>query len=108
MKIRGFKITAGQVAVALSVVALFVALGGGAIAKKKKKAPALKNGSVTTPKLADGAVTTPKLGDGAVTAAKLAAGSVGGGKLGAIIDVPGTLTLAADAGANTGAVVGDA
>jgi hypothetical protein len=61
MRIGKLRLTAGRVAVVISVLALVFALAGGAIGKKKKKGFKLKNGSVTTPKLADGAVTTPKL-----------------------------------------------
>lgn len=61
MRIGKLRLTAGRVAVAISIVALVFALGGAAIGKKKKKGFKLKNGSVTTAKLADAAVTTPKL-----------------------------------------------
>jgi hypothetical protein len=72
MRIGKLRLTAGRVAVAISIVALVFALGGAAIGKKKKKGFKLRNGSVTTPKLADGAVTTPKIANGAVTTPKLA------------------------------------
>lgn len=61
MRIGKLRLTAGRVAVVISMLALVFALAGGAIGKGKKKGLKLKNGSVTTAKLANGAVTTPKL-----------------------------------------------
>lgn len=60
-----------SIAVVLSLIALFVALGGGAYAT-------LGPGSVSTPDLRAGAVTTPKIRDGAVTSRKILRGSVRG------------------------------
>jgi hypothetical protein len=63
-------------ALVISIVALFVALGGGAYAAKVAKnsvgAAQLKKKAVTTPKLGGLAVTKEKLADGAVTESKLA------------------------------------
>lgn len=64
----------------MSCIALFLALGGAAVAAKtamKVKAKNLANGAVTTPKLRNGAVTTPKLRNRSVTSTKIAASSVG-------------------------------
>jgi hypothetical protein len=66
---------------AIAGLALFVALGGIAVAAaipKHSVGPRqLKRGAVTTRALRRAAVTPSKLGDGSVTAAKLAAGAVG-------------------------------
>jgi hypothetical protein len=97
-----------------ATIALFLALGGGALAAfkvpkksvgtKQLKANAVKerklaDGAVTNPKLADGAVTNPKLADGAITGSKLADGAVANPKLpdGVVTDpkvAGGTLTAA--------------
>ena len=74
-------------AVVIALIALGVALGGGAYAaavklgKNAVKTKNVKNGAITESKLADGAVTEKKLGNGAVTGGKLADGSVSGAKL---------------------------
>jgi len=89
LEIRGFVSDPGRPVVAkllshltfanvVSVIALFVALGGGAYAlsipSNSVGAKHLKKDAVTGPKLKRGAVTSSKLRDGAVTAAKLADG----------------------------------
>lgn len=64
----------------VSCVALFLALGGAAVAAKtaaKVKTKDLANGVVTTPKLHNGAVTTPKLRNRSVISTKIAPGNVG-------------------------------
>jgi hypothetical protein len=100
-----------NVAIALSLVALFAAFAGGAwaaatigpkdiekdaIKSKHIRAGAVKTdelgdaavtstkiaaGAVTSDKIADGAVTGNKIADGAVTGNKIADGAVGSGKL---------------------------
>jgi hypothetical protein len=96
-------INSSRVSLAMSGTALFVALGGtavavsnvgtrqirnGAVTSTKLKNGAvtnakLKKGAVGTGKLADGAVSTVKLADGAVSTAKLANGSVNTARIGA-------------------------
>src|SRR5579875_882487 len=63
-------------ALVISVIALFVALGGTGYAalklpKNSVGTPQLKNGAVTSAKLKNGAVTSAKLKNGAVTAGKI-------------------------------------
>ena len=63
-------------ALAISVVALFVALGGTGYAafslpRNSVGAKQLKRNAVTTPKIKNGAVTTGKLKNGAVTGSKM-------------------------------------
>jgi hypothetical protein len=69
----------------LASLALFVALGGVAVAaglpNNSIGARKLKNGAVTTKKLRKQAVTAHKIASGSVTGAKLAAGAVGSGAL---------------------------
>jgi hypothetical protein len=57
----------------ISVIALFVVLGGSAYALSKGavKTKNLKNGAVTTKKLKNKAVTAAKLADGAITPTKI-------------------------------------
>jgi hypothetical protein len=69
-----------------ATIALFLVLGGGAIAalkvpKKSVGTKQLKAKAVKTPKLADGAVTDSKLANGAVTDAKVAAATLTAGKI---------------------------
>lgn len=72
---------------AIACLALFVALGGSAVAvtaalpKKSVKTKHLAQGVVTTTKLRNGAVTAAKIRNGAVTGAKIAAGAVGSTQL---------------------------
>lgn len=69
----------------IATIALFLALGGAAIAAS------LPKNSVGTKQLKRGAVTTGKLGKGAVRAGKLAPKSVVAGKLGANAVLPGNI-----------------
>jgi hypothetical protein len=69
----------------IATIALFVALGGAAVAA------GLPKNSVGTKQLKRGAVTTADLRRGAVTAGKLAPGAVVAGKLGANAVLPGNL-----------------
>ncbi len=76
-----------SVANVLSVVALFVALGGSAYAAAKLHAGQVKtvniaNEAVTQPKLRANAVTSGKIANGQVNNRDLANGSVSGNKLG--------------------------
>ena len=78
---------------AIALLALFVALGGSALAAKEAsvgtkniKANAIttkkiKNGAVTTAKIRDAAVATSKLADNAVTSGKIANNAVTGAKV---------------------------
>jgi hypothetical protein len=69
-------------ATAIACMALFIALGGAAVAARTVvRTQNIANGAVTTAKLRNGAVTTPKLRNQAVTTAKLRAGAVGSGQL---------------------------
>ncbi len=73
----------------VSLMALFVALGGTAVAVKVKLKPGqvktknIKAKAVTEPKLADGAVSEPKIMNGAVSEPKIKDGAVTIGKVGA-------------------------
>lgn len=76
----------------ISLIALFVALGGGAYAALgpgSVGAPQLKSEAVTTRVLRDGAVTQSKIRQGAIGARQIRAGSVSAGKLAGTF--PGTL-----------------
>ncbi len=68
-------------ALAVSVIALFVALGGSALAISQIGTSQIQNGAVTTPKLANGAVTARKLANNAATSSKLANNAVTTNKL---------------------------
>jgi hypothetical protein len=74
-------ITSSRAALALSATALFVALGGTALAVSQIGTSQIKNSAVTTSKLHNGAVTYKKLASNAVRGSKLADGSVGNSKL---------------------------
>jgi hypothetical protein len=65
----------------VAYLALFLALGGSAVAAKKISTKQLANNAVKTGKIANNAVTSPKIGKGAVTGDKIAAGAVSAGKL---------------------------
>lgn len=88
-------INSSRVSLAMSGTALFVALGGSALAVTQVTTSQIRNGAVTGAKLKNGAVSGKKLGKGAVSNAKLANGSVGASKLapGAV----GTTNIAAGA-----------
>lgn len=104
-----------RVAIALSLFALFAALGGGAYAasqigskdikKNAVKSKQIKAGAVKTAELGDGSVTSGKLAGGAVDASKLADGSVGGAKLADGSVATGKLADGAVTGAKAGAGV---
>ncbi len=73
-------------ATVVAYIALFLALGGGAMAasqlgKNSVGTKQLKKNAVTAVKIKDGAVTGAKIADDGVTAAKLADGSVSGAKV---------------------------
>jgi hypothetical protein len=70
------RISSSTVALGMSAAALFIALGGSAVALTQIGTSQIKNGAVTSPKLAKGAVTNPKLATGAVTGSKVAAHSL--------------------------------
>lgn len=78
-------------AMAVALLALFVAMGGSAWAVAKVGTNQIKNNAVTTPKIkpsavngsriANGAVTSSKIGQAAVTTEKIAGGAIKGGLL---------------------------
>jgi hypothetical protein len=84
----------------IATVALFVALGGVAVAaglpKNSVGTQQLKSGAVKSADLRRGAVTSGKIAEGAVTPSKLADGAVTSGKLGDGAVTPAK--LAADVG----------
>jgi hypothetical protein len=61
----------------ISVLALFVALGGSAYAATKIGTKNIKNNAITTAKIKKNAVTTAKIKNGAVTGAKINAATLG-------------------------------
>jgi hypothetical protein len=76
-----FGINSSRVSLALSATALFVALGGTALAVTQIGTDQIKNGAVTTSKLHDKAVTNAKLGKGSVGNGKIANNAVTGSKV---------------------------
>ena len=64
-------------ALVISVIALFVALGGSAYAAKKIGSKEIKNNAITAGKIKKNAITTAKIQNNAVTGAKLNEGSLG-------------------------------
>ncbi len=74
-------INSSRVSLALSATALFVALGGTALAVTQIGTDQIKNGAVTTSKLHDKAVTNAKLGKGSVGNGKIANNAVTGSKV---------------------------
>jgi hypothetical protein len=98
-------INSSRASLAMSATALFVTLGGTAVAASRIGTSQLQNGAVTKAKLHKAAVTngklaakavgTGKLADGAVTTSKLHAGAVGPTQLGAA--AVGTANLAGGA-----------
>jgi hypothetical protein len=79
----------------IACIALFVALGGAAVAaglpRKSVGAQQLKKAAVNANAIHNGAVTPKALRKGAVTAGKIAPGAVVAGKLGANAVLPGNL-----------------
>lgn len=76
-----FGINSSRVSLAMSATALFVALGGTALAVTQIGTDQIKNGAVTSPKIKDGAVTNSKLANKSVDNGKLAKNAVGNGKI---------------------------
>jgi hypothetical protein len=70
------RINSSRVSLAISLVALFVALGGTAVAVSKIGTSQIKNGAVTDTKLHAAAVTSGKIKAGAVGTTQLARGAV--------------------------------
>ena len=97
--LRGWRPSAPLV---ISLLALFVALGGGAYAVSVK----LKPNSVKTKNLKNGAVKTQKLADGAVTGEKIATGAIDRSKLGADARAAVKLGTAGQTLSSVGGVVG--
>jgi hypothetical protein len=64
-------------ALVISILALFVALGGSAYAASKIGTKDIKNNAITPAKIKKNAVTTAKLKDNAVTGSKINEGSLG-------------------------------
>lgn len=97
------RLNSSNAALALSAVALFVALGGTAVAVSGQVTTAqIKNGAVTNHKIANAAVGNHKITNGAVGNRKLANNSVGTNKIqnGAVTSVK--LAPGAVAGASLG------
>ena len=76
-------ITSSRAALAMSATALFVALGGTALAVSQIGTNQIKNGAVTTSKLHNKAVTNAKLGPNSVGNGKIANNAVTNGKIAA-------------------------
>ena len=74
-------VNSARVSLALSATALFVALGGTAVAVSQIGTSQIRNGAVTATKVKNGAITNPKLANGSVSGAKLGKGSVTNAKL---------------------------
>src|SRR5690349_284086 len=93
-RFRGGRISPSLV---ISLLALFVALGGTAWAVSGGRVGAnqIKANAVTTKKLKKGAVTTDKLAAGAVTGEKIANGTITGAKI--VTGTLGTVPNATDA-----------
>ncbi len=104
---------------AIALLALFLALGGSALAMSKAtvgtkdiepqavtagkikdgavKTTKIRDAAVTTDKLADGAITSDKLGTNSITSSKIVAGEVRASDLGTITTVQNTVQIAAGA-----------
>jgi hypothetical protein len=76
-------INSSRVSLAMSGTALFVALGGTAVAVSQVGTRQIRNGAVASTKLKNGAVTNAKIKGGAVGRGKLANGAVNTAKLAA-------------------------
>jgi hypothetical protein len=81
------RINTSTAALAMSALALFLALGGTAVAVSQIGTSQIRNGAVTKAKLHRGAVANSKLAPGAVTGSKLAPGAVTSSSL-----APGAVT----------------
>jgi hypothetical protein len=98
------RISSSRASLAISLVALFVALGGTALAVSKIGSSQIKNGAVTSTKLhaaavtsakiKAGAVTTAAIADNAVTSSKVADGSLTAGDVAPNTFLPATATAA--------------
>ena len=88
-------VNSARVSLALSATALFVALGGTAVAVSQIGTSQIRNGAVTATKVKNGAITNPKLANGSVSGAKLGKGSVTNAKLGADAVANGNLANSA-------------
>ncbi len=87
-------------AMAVALLALFVAMGGSAWAVTKVGTKQIRNNAVTTPKIKPGAVKASRLAAGSVTGSKIAAGAVTGPKL-AVGSVGAANILPGSVGADT-------
>jgi hypothetical protein len=94
----------------VSIIALFVALGGTAWATHKIGSREIKRGAVTGPKIKNGAVTGAKLAKGAVTGPKIAPDSVTGAQIdeSTLGTVPSASSAASAARATTAATAATA
>ncbi len=87
-RITGRRPSSSSIAIALAATALFVSLGGAALAvhvklgKNDVKAKNIKRNAVSAPKIKDGSVGSAELGDASVGTAELGADAVNGGKVG--------------------------
>ena len=79
----------------ISILALFVALGGSAYAAATVGTSDIQNGAVTTPKIADRAVTAPKIAHDAISTMHLRPTSVHHEDLAQIVVVTNSQSLAA-------------
>jgi len=95
-----FKLRRPSPALVIAVIALFVGLGGGAVAATAVTSGALdkkgnlKKNAVKKKNIKKNAVVTNKIKKEAVTGSRLSEGSVGGEKVGSITTVTGTTSVA--------------
>jgi hypothetical protein len=75
------RVNSSHASLAISVTALFVALGGTALAVTQIGTSQIKNSAVTTKKLHNGAVTNSKLAGNSVSSADIASSAVTNAKL---------------------------
>jgi hypothetical protein len=81
-KEEGMRVNSSRASLAISATALFVALGGTAVAVSQRVGTKqIANGAVTKAKLHNSAVSTSKLANGAVTSSKLHGSAVSTSKL---------------------------